>query len=241
MALRATGIVVALASEAKALTVARIYPERLAALPEGAALWLSGMGPDAAQRAAHALADAGAPALAVFGVAGALAADLRNGSLFCPERVLDEQGRDYAVHAAWRTRLQQQLIATPRPLYTHGALLSVREPLLTTAAKTAARQRCQALAVDMESAAVAAVAHQRGLPFLVVRAIIDEVGDSIPAALNDSVDAWGRPRAWGLIAALCRHPAVLAELPRLYSRMQRATLALRAVAKATGPTLGWPA
>ena len=239
MALSATGIVVALASEAKALTAAQSHPERLTPLPEGAALWLSGMGPDAAQRAAHGLADAGARALAVFGVAGALDASLRNGSLFCPERVLDEHGHDYPAHGPWRTLLQQRLVATPRPLYTHGSLLSVREPLLTAAAKTAAQHRHQALAVDMESAAVAAVAHARGLPFLALRAIIDEVDDTIPAALNNSVDAWGRPRAWGLLAALCRHPALLTELPRLYSRMQRATLALRAVAKATGPALGW--
>jgi adenosylhomocysteine nucleosidase len=241
MTVRATGIVVALAAEARALTAARLQPERLAPLPGGSALWLSGMGPDAARRAAHGLADAGARALAVFGVAGALDAGLRNGSLFCPERVLDEHGNAYTVHATWRTRLQQQLVATPCPLYSNGSLLSVREPLLTTASKTAAQQQYQALAVDMESAAVAAVAHERGLPFLTLRAIIDEVGDSIPAALNGSVDAWGRPRAARLLAALCRHPALLAELPRLHSRMQRATLALRAAAKATGPTLGWPA
>jgi len=239
MAPAATGIVVALAAEARALTSARIHPERLVSLAEGAAVWLSGMGPDAAHRAAHGLADAGAGALAVFGVAGALDADLRNGSLFCPERVLDEHGRNYPVHAPWRARLQQRLAATACPLCTNGALLSVREPLLTTAAKAAARGRHRALAVDMESAAVAAVAQERGLPFLTLRAIIDEAGDSIPAALNNSVDAWGRPRAWGLLAALCRHPGLLAELPRLYSRMQRATLALRAVAEATGPTLGW--
>ena len=239
-AIRATGVVVALASEAKALTSQHTQPDRITPLAADAAMWLSGMGPAAARRAALGLANAGATALAVFGVAGALDGCLRSGSLCCPERVLDEAGQVHVVDSVWHARLRQQLEETGLPLYTNGSLLSVQAPLLTHADKTAAYERCAALAVDMESAAVAEVAHERGLPFVVLRAIVDEASDTIPTALNNSVDAWGRPRPLGLIAALCRHPSVLSDLPRLYSRMQRATLALRAAAKATGPALARP-
>ncbi|MFK2901935.1 purine and other phosphorylase-like protein, family 1 [Dyella jejuensis] len=237
--MHATGIVVALASEAGALTAANSQPECITPLAEGAALCLSGMGPAAAHVAAHKLADAGATALAVFGVAGALHASLHNGALVCPERVLDDRGHAYATDAAWRGRLQRQLAVPSMPLHACGSLLSVDAPLLSAAAKAAAHDRHGALAVDMESAAVAAVAHERGLPLVVLRAIVDEIDDRIPEALNGSVDAWGRPRMAAVVAALCRHPSLLARLPRLYSRMQRATQALRAAAKATGPTLGW--
>ncbi|MFK2874262.1 purine and other phosphorylase-like protein, family 1 [Dyella lipolytica] len=199
------------------------------------------MGQAAAQRAAHGLIDAGAKALAIFGVAGALDARLRNGTLFCPECILDDNGRDYATDARWRTHLVQRLAATTQLPHANGSLLSVQTPLLTALAKTAAHERYATLAVDMESAAVAAVARERDLPFVCVRAIVDEVDDTVPLALHDSVDAWGRPRPLGLIAALCRHPSLWADLPRLYSRMQGATLALRTVAEATGPTLGWRA
>lgn len=236
MAIRTTGIVVALASEARTLISHTAKPDSITVLADGAALWLSGMGPVAARRGAQALADAGAVALAVFGVAGALSEHLHNGALFCPERVLDEDGHAYAADLAWRASLQQRLAAS---LHMEGTLLSVASPLLTPADKAAAHQHCAALAVDMESASVAAVARERGLPFVVLRAIVDEASDAIPTALNDSIDAWGRPRPLHLMAALCRHPSVLGELPRLYSRMQRATQALRAAAEATGPTLGW--
>lgn len=235
-AIRTTGIVVALASEASTLTSLTAKPGRVTALTDGAALCLSGMGPMAARRAAEMLIETGASALGVFGVAGALSGQLRNGALFCPERVLDEEGRAYYTDLEWRIRLQQR-IAMPLP--TEGALLSVTSPLLTTAAKARAHQRHEALAVDMESAAVAAVAEKHGLPFLVLRAIVDECGDAIPEALNGSVDACGRPRPLALLAALCRHPSLLAELPRLYSRMKTATQVLRAVAAAAGPALGW--
>jgi adenosylhomocysteine nucleosidase len=234
-AIRTTGIVVALASEARTLTN-HATPERLTPLADDAALWLSGMGLRAAQHAAQELVNAGAKALAVFGVAGALDSSLSSGTLLCPEQVLDESGGRYATDAPWRARLHRSLATT---LKASGSLLSVREPLLTIAEKATAHQRFGALAVDMESAAVAAIAQQHSIPFITLRAIVDEAGDTVPSALNNSVDAWGRPRALGLIAALCRHPSVLGDLPRLYSRMQRATQALQTVAKATGPTLGW--
>jgi adenosylhomocysteine nucleosidase len=239
-AIHATGVVVALVAEAKALTPQNVQPDRMTPLAEQSALWVSGMGPAAARRAALGLADAGTSALAVFGVAGALDEQLSNGTLFCPEHILDESGRTYTADPQWQTRLQQRLAATALPLHTHGKLLSVQNPLLTVTDKSAAQRQHGALAVDMESAAVAEVARERRLPFVVLRAIVDEAGDTIPAALNNSVDAWGRPRTMGLIAALCRHPSVLSDLPRLYSRMQRATHALRAAAKATGPALAWP-
>jgi adenosylhomocysteine nucleosidase len=203
-------------------------------LNDGAALWLSGMGLMAAQRAAQALVDAGAQALAMFGVAGALDATLLSGALICPELVLDENGARYATDASWRIALQQSL-STP---WHTGSLLSVHEPLLTVAQKSNARQRFGAIAVDMESAAVANIAQQHSLPFISLRAIVDEASDTVPSVLNNSIDAWGRPRMSALIAALCRHPSVIGDLPRLYSRMQRATHTLREVAKATGPTLG---
>ncbi|MFK2893488.1 purine and other phosphorylase-like protein, family 1 [Dyella flagellata] len=234
--MRATGIVVALASEASTLTSRAAKPECITALADGAALCLSGMGPLAARRAAKMLAEAGASALAVFGVAGALNPQMRNGTLFCPQHVLDEEGHRYTADPDWRTSLQGPFAL---PIQTEGSLLSVAAPLLTEAAKTAAHQHCGALAVDMESAAVAAVAQEHGLPFLVLRAIVDESSDAIPAALNGSVDAWGRPRMLNLVTALCRHPSLWGELPRLYSRMQKATQALRALAAATGPGLGW--
>ncbi|RDS79475.1 purine and other phosphorylase-like protein, family 1 [Dyella monticola] len=208
-------------------------------MAEGAALYLSGMGPVAARQAAQQLAESGAVALSVFGVAGALSEQLRNGVLFCPECVLDEEGRSYPTDDRWRASLQQQLSRTAFPLRMDGTLLTAAAPLLTAAAKVTAHQRYGTLAVDMESAAVAAVARERDLPFIVLRAIVDEAQDAIPPALNGSVDAWGRARLLRLMAAMCGHPLLLGELPRLYSRMQRATQALRAAAQATGPTLGW--
>jgi adenosylhomocysteine nucleosidase len=235
------GIVVALAAEARALTTRKVDPGHIIPLANGAGLWLSGMGPAAAQGAAQALVDAGAAALAVFGIAGATDTGIRSGTLFCPESIVDDDGHDYAPDPTWRAGLLQRLTAAALPVLGTGKLFSVPTPLLTTAAKIAARNRYAALAVDMESAAVAAVARDRNLPFMALRAIVDEIDDTIPAALHESVDAWGRPRPLNLIVALVNHPSLLTYLPSLHWRMQQATRALHAAGNAMGPTLGWSA
>lgn len=232
-----TGIVVALAAEARMLTTSRVTRDRPVPLAGGAALVLCGMGPAAARRAATTLADAGAGALAAFGVAGALVETLRTAMLLCPDRILDDDGCDCVPDREWCERLAQRLDAAGLRVTQAGSLLSVAVPLLTAASKAQARSRHGAIAVDMESAAVATVARQRGLPFLALRAIVDEAADDVPAAVIAALDAWGRPRPLAFASALFTHPALLARLPRLSSHMRRATRALRTAAQAAGPTL----
>ena len=231
------GIVTALAAEAKALTRQPLHPKTLTPVGQGANLWLSGMGPEAAREGALALIDAGATALAVFGVAGALTPGLRSGTLLCPPRIFDEQGRDYTPTPSWRAALSQRLEAAGLALTMEGSLLSLPVPLLSAADKTAMRDRHMAVAVDMESAAVAAVANERHLPFVVLRAIVDESHDEIPLELQAGIDAWGRPQLAHLLVAMARHPALLKHLPGLASRMGKATRALQAAVVAAGTDL----
>ncbi|WP_109124501.1 purine and other phosphorylase-like protein, family 1 [Dyella sp. C11] len=207
-------------------------------LEAGSQLWLSGMGQDAARQGALSLIASGAVALASFGVAGGLAPGLRSGTLFCPSCVLDERGHDYAPDGAWRASLMHRIQAAKLPFVTEGSLLSLPHPLLDVGAKAAMRERHQSLAVDMESAAIASVAMEHGVPFIVLRAIVDERDDEVPAALQAGVDAWGRPLAGAMLLALLRRPSLLAQLPGLAVRMGKATRALHAAARAAGTELG---
>lgn len=99
------------------------------------------------------------------------------------------------------------------------------------------RDRHTAAAVDMESAAVAAVANERHLPFVVLRAIVDERDDDIPLELQAGIDVWGRPRPWSMLFVLVRHPGLLKRLPGLASRMNKATRSLQAAMVAAGADL----
>ena len=122
-------------------------------------------------------------------------------------------------------------------LTMEGSLLSLPTPLSSAAEKMAMRERHMAVAVDMESAAVAAVASERHLPFVVLRAIVDERDDDIPIELQAGIDAWGRPRPLDMLLVLARHPGLLSHLPGLARRMNKATRALRAAVVAAGSNL----
>lgn len=224
------GIVVALKTEAGALTTHPVRPECILSLPGDCSLLLSGMGPEAAKRAAQALIGSGAQALATFGVAGALVSGLRSGTLLCPQRILDEHGRAYHADSAWCDRLQRRLVTASLTTISDVALLSLPVPVSTVVAKRAAQRRYLATAVDMESAAVASVAAEHNVPFVALRAIVDERDDSLPEALQAAIDPWGQPRIPQMIAALLRHPRLLVRLPGLSMRMNRAIRALRSAA-----------
>lgn len=232
------GIVTAIAREARALTPKSPRPGTAVALDGSRILWLGGIGQDAARQAALGLIDAGATALAVFGVAGALAPGMHSGTLFCPSVVIDEQGRDVPTTPAWRASLSRRLLAAKLPLVTEGSLLSLPSPLLCAADKTSMRVHHQAMAVDMESAGVAAIAAERRLPFVVLRAIIDEHDENVPGGLQAGIDAWGRLLPMRMLAMLLRRPRLLGELPGLAARMGKAVQALHAAARAAGDGLG---
>jgi adenosylhomocysteine nucleosidase len=229
------GVVVALAAEAQALVRRRYLLGMVEQAAPGVRVLVCGMGPRAAADAAATLAQGGVSALAMFGVAGALDEALTPGALLAPAEVLDEQGLRYATDGAWRSRLIARLGATldERPL------LTVEAPLLTPQAKREAQRRFGAIAVDMESAAAARIARARGLPFLVLRAVADAVGDTIPEPLAAAIDRYGRPRALALAGTLLRQPGLIAGLPRLASTMNRASAALRRAVQAAGPALAF--
>ena len=237
MTVSAVGIVVALQAEARTLARAPVAPGTVVELADGSRLWLAGMGQAAAGQGARALVEAGVQALASFGVAGALDVSLRSGVLLCPPHVVDEHGHGYASDPAWCERLCLRLSRARLAVRYDQALLSLSATLGDRRAKQAAGQRYGCAAVDLESAAVAAVARECGLPFMALRAIVDERDDRVPAALEAAVDRWGQPRPGALLLVLLRRPWLLISLPRLARRMAKALAALRRAA-CVAPCLG---
>ncbi|APZ42476.1 hypothetical protein [Acidihalobacter ferrooxydans] len=175
-------------------------------------LWIvrSGIGADAATAAAERLLDAaGALALISWGTAGALAPDLAAGDLLLPHRVIRADD-SFATDARWRAQVQSMVEGHCR--IRTGDLLHSPAVVTTVQAKRTLRTTHPAIAVDMESAALAARARQHGLPFLVVRAIADPADGHIPPAVSAAIDGNGQLSGMRLLAGLCRHPG---ELPGL--------------------------
>ncbi len=198
-------------------------------LPDGTLLAVSGIGFAAAERAAQTLIDAGATALASWGMAGGLDPALRAGTIFLPSQVLGSDGRQLSTASEWRARLGVAL-AAQHPIAS-GKLLSAAQTIESIAAKAQAFSTTGALAVDMESAAVAAIAARHALPFIAVRVIIDTAQDALPRAAVAATRS-GQLRIWRLIASVARAPGEIAALLRIARRYRVATRSLAAVASA---------
>lgn len=219
------GIVAALPGEARPLAGRRVDPGGVWRSDGGVDLRLSGIGPRRAAAAAERLLAGGATALASWGSAGALAADLTAGALLLPRTVVAADGEVLAVDAAWQRRLLDCL-APHLPVAT-GPLMEVLAVVATPADKESLRRRSGAVAVDMESVALARCARQAGVPFVVVRAVVDGAATALPGVAIVALDGLGRVRPLRLVAGLLREPRAwpaLGHLRRSFGRCQ-ATLA----------------
>jgi adenosylhomocysteine nucleosidase len=198
----------------------------LALLGEGSLLALSGIGRAAAAAAAQSLIDAGVSALMTFGMAGGLDPALKPGSVVIPCELLASDGARYVANPAWR----EQVAAAISPLraVTEGNLLTSTHAIETPADKAAAFRATGAAAVDMESAAVAAIAAQHNLPFIAVRVIVDTAADMLPRAVVAASKA-GRVRLARLIGGLILAPREIGSLVRLAQRYRIAMRSLRVI------------
>jgi hopanoid-associated phosphorylase len=198
----------------------------LALLGGGSLLAVSGIGRSAAQAAAQALVEAGVSALITFGMAGGLDPALKPGSVVLPRELISPEGKRYAACQGWRERVAAAV--SPLRAVTEGNLLTSAYALDTPAEKAAAFHRTGAVAVDMESAAVAEVAAQHNLPFIAARVIVDTAADRLPRAVVAASRA-GRVRFGRLLAGMAMAPGEIAALVRLAQRYRIAMRSLRAI------------
>jgi adenosylhomocysteine nucleosidase len=243
--LKPIGIVSALAAEARTLGPAAAHGTELRRLADGTWLAVSGIGPAAAAAAARRLVLAGASGLASYGMAGGLDPTLICGSVLLPEEVTtgdrERANARWPTSPQWRNRLSSAL--PPSCIVWGGALLTSERPLGHPAIKAAAWRRTGAAAVDMESAAIAQVASQAGLPFVALRVIVDTAADELPRAVI-AASVGGRLRIGPLIGNLARAPGDVAALIGLAARYRIARRVLASLvaagSRSRGALLGGP-
>ncbi len=179
----------------------------------------TGVGLQRAAAAASALGDPGRFARIIStGCAGGLVGELETGDLVVATATRCDGGAPAASDAALRLRAVRAAAAA-RLRCTEGPTACRATALATTVDKrAAARDGC--IAVDMESASIAAYAAAAAVPFLAIRTVLDGVDDELPASPPLLDATTGRVRPLALVAHLAGHPATLAQLLAL-QRMQR--------------------
>jgi adenosylhomocysteine nucleosidase len=179
---------------------------------------------DTARRALQSFA--AADLVIATGLAGALSEELQAGDLVLADRlILDGEGAGLApvsieISPADLARFKAALTAHPLQ-FAIGTMLTAERILKDGVAKRDARARTGALAVDMESAAIAAEAHRCGLRFACVRAVLDTVDEEIVGAELAGPDGEVRPLA--AAGFVLRNPAAVVGLARMMRSLNRAT------------------
>lgn len=184
------------------------------------------MGNSAAAAGSRALIEAGATALASWGMAGGLDPTLGAGAIVLPTEVIGSDGQSFNTAQPWRDRLSHA-VAALAPVRS-GRLLTTRRAIGSVADKAELFRDTGAAAVDMESAAVGEVAARHQLPFIAVRVVVDSAADVLPRAVTTAADHEGRLQIWRLILALA--PNDMAPLIRLARRYRAANRSLAAIA-----------
>jgi len=195
---------------------------------------VGGIGRARAENAARRLVARGVDGLVSWGVAGGLDPALEAGTVVLAETVLQQDGSTVPSDARWRGRLERRIVdgvpATTGPLFHSDEVLS------SVAQKRAIWERWAASVVDMESAAIAAVAREAGLPWLSVRVVTDTALVSLPPAVTASSGDDGRLRPAG-IARLVLRPWLWQDLVRLAGSTRVAARSMRTVRSIAGPDL----
>lgn len=154
----------------------------------------TGMGLEAAAKATAMLLANSRPSWVLSGgFAGALDPRLRLGDVILAENLSSPE-----------------LIARFPGNGHRGKFVSRPRPAELVEEKAALFRETGALAVDMETEAIAAACRNVGVPLLCMRAISDTANEPLPAPLAEWFDlARQRPRPRRLLAYLCRRPSAI--------------------------------
>ncbi len=170
----------------------------------------AGAGAQPAARAATVLLEEGVGALLAAGFAGALAPDLRPGDIVAAFEVIEPDGTRWTADPDLLARCPPESATFHR-----GPLLTIAHVVPTATEKRRLREETGAVAVDMESAAVARCAAGAGAPFLALRVITDAADECLPLDFNLCFDSNGQFHRARLLPLLARRPAAVPGLIRL--------------------------
>jgi adenosylhomocysteine nucleosidase len=160
------------------------------------------------------------------GCAGALSPELVPGDLAIATAVVgNASGARYETDPAHRERAR--LAAQRAALRTIvGPVLCSERVLASVAAKQAAAASTGSVAVEMEGAAIGALAQRAGVPFVSVRAILDAATTELPETGTFLDPQTGTVRPLDVMRYLARQPGAISQLVALRRMMVAAQRSL---------------
>lgn len=196
-------------------------------LPGQANVRCAGIGAQRAGQAAEVAVADGADLLVSFGSAAGLDRQLCSGDLLLTTQV----GVDLSALGGRQAACRQGAAEILHELEPRDGVIVQSSVLLTTEAqKKTLYQTTGASAVDMESAAIAAVARRHQRLFFALRVILDDAYTAVPSALVQACDVYGKVKIMRMCAAVIKRPALVSVFPGLARAQRKASATLSAAA-----------
>ena len=178
-----------------------------------------GMGYARARRATEALIEGHSPSwLLSCGFAGALQPQMKVGNIIVANEIVDQHGQQFSIDIKLASD-------AARGMYV-GRVLTADEIVRTIAEKQALHDQYGAIAVDMESLAVAQVARDRHVRFMGVRAISDDMSADLPSEVLSVMGGSGAVRVGAVIGALWKRPSSMKDMLNLRGHAEAASKSL---------------
>ena len=225
------GIIGALPEELVTLTSEKLAKGDYLKLNDQLLVAYSGAGAVNATNAAQLLVEKGVTQLVSWGCAGALSEALKPGDLVFADKLRDVNGSlvdGFYVSSSLHDVIKKCLPKNTS-VYT-GMLIESRDIVSLSAIKKQLYASTGAIAVDMESVAIAKVAKQHQLSFLALRVIVDPASMDLPQAINQSLNAEGVIEMPKLLSFIAKHPFEILGLFLLGRYFNAAKKTLRALA-----------
>lgn len=183
----------------------------------------SGIGAVRAAQAARALIDAESPEILInFGFGGAPLPGPGVGDIVVAERLLFLKERLFTKQAGLAPALTEEMTATLEQ-HVLGESYRIHRGTFITTGEIIGKGMLAGLlpagtatpVLEMETAAVARVAHERKVPLAAVRAISDGADEELGFSIADFTDREMRIRVWKVLWTLARKPRIIPQLMRL--------------------------
>ncbi len=196
-----------------------------------------GIGRDNAIKATRCLLEStNVDLLISAGVAGGIRHGLNVGDLIVAERVYYTKQKDFdgeELHLSSDfackeeiVRLASQCSDAPETKLHFGNLLTVDKVISKASTKRRIGEQNSFLAVEMESAAVAEVAMEKGVEFAAIRSISDDIDDDLHLDYDNVISDEGKVKVGSIALSVLKNPQKLALLSRLNKQTRRAAKSL---------------
>lgn len=173
---------------------------------------ICGLGKQNARKATNHLMKTYYPqGLISTGFSGALVTGIKPGVVILPERILDLSydetvKKNFQIEQDWwKNQLWDAMNFS-------GVLLCTDKIITESQKKLYLGKEYHAVLVDMESAAVAAVAEENRIPFCAIRVITDTANENLPLDFNEFIDDKNNLMINKILLSILSHPSRIKSL-----------------------------